>query len=347
MRRNRPLLLLTTAAALALPGTARATACVSSTHQSTCFDSDPLWVPAAPTRFVAIPSYRAPNVRAFSLGLAGGYQLRPVVLTTASPETGGREVRVVDQVGDATLVGAFSPAPGLELGLSLPFTVLRSGTGLTGVTSQRGAGLPDATLRDVRLGGGYELWSRRNTGADEAGLIVRLELSLPTGDSSSFAGERGPILAPAFGFGLRHGPVFASAQESVRLRQPVEIGGARLGTQLFSLLGIGADLLAHDRLSVALEAWLDPSLVSQAHADALGVTVASGALIPAEWMVSAQTRLGDFSVAAGGGSAIPLSETTRVAPSGAQASSQFAGITSPALRLTLLVRYEYDATPLR
>jgi hypothetical protein len=221
----------------------------------------------------------------------------------------------------------------------LQVAVHRTGTGLDGVTSQRGRSLRAAALRDVRLGAGYALVAGEDPGQPQT-VAPRLEVALPTGDATSFAGNGGVTVAPSIALGLRIGSFFAATQQGVRLRSASDLGGLRHGSEVVSLLGLGVDLLGGERLSLALEAWLRPSLVRQQRTTHEGTRV-EARLLPAEWMASVGTRLGELRLAVGAGSAVPLSRETRSRSDGSERSDSFAGLTAPRFRALLSARRDF------
>jgi OOP family OmpA-OmpF porin len=317
---------------------AAASPCEPETRQSTCFDADALFISAAPGHFVAIAPSAAPSVRTLYVGADATFLTRPVVLTTRSPDPSGREVPVVNTVTDVALAAAYVPAPRLELSLIVAFAAYRSGTGLSGVTSQSGPGL-GAAFRDVRLGAGYGIV---DTQVGDSGVrltvMPRLDLGLPTGDETSFAGEQRVLLAPRLSAGLAHGRFFTESEIGARLRAPVELGGARLGTELVTALGVGVSTLDGGLLDVGLEAWLRFTPVSQGRPGAtLGVV--DGTLAPSEWMLSLRTQLGAVSLRLGAGTAIPLSTETRRAVDGQESTEYVSGLTAPDFRAMFGVRY--------
>ncbi len=338
----RPAVSLLFACALATVAArdARAQGCSPSTAESTCFDADTLAVPFAPGDFFAISRARAMAPASWAVGVDLTALHRPVVLHAPSPDPHGRDIPVVGTLLDAAVAVAGSPARHLELGAALPFSLYRTGTGLSGVTSQTGPELSGPALRDVRVGAGYDIFRVRPGGgtAVTSGL-VRLELSVPTGKSGSFAGERSVVAEPTFDLDIEDGRFFAALEERVRLREPVTFGGDRLGTQWLSSLGVGYDALEHALLRVALEAHVAPYLSTRAHTLADGTRVDPGTLVPAEWMLSVRTRFDAFSLGLGGGTAIPLSSETRVAPGGTQTKETFAPVTTPEFRFALTLRY--------
>ena len=108
-------------------------------------------------------------------------------------------------------------------------------------------------MRDMRFGFAYALVphprvGRRAAAASTFGLVGRLEVSAPTGDSDQFAGERSGRLRPQpRGATGASGGFFAGAELGARIRPTTEVLGARVGTQLVTALGAGYDILREAR----------------------------------------------------------------------------------------------------
>lgn len=326
--------------AVARVNDARATDCTPPTRQSTCFDADALAPPFAPSDFFTMASARSLPASTWAFGLDATFLHHPVVLNAASPDPYGRDLPVVNDLFDATLTFAFSPARHLELGTALPFALHRTGGGLSGVTSQVGPELSGAAVRDLRAGAGYELFrAPLDRGRASVDALLRFDFSLPTGQDGSFAGERSVVAAPAIDVAFHQGQFSVSMEQRVRLREPVTFGGANLGTQWVSALGAGYDAVGGGRLTIALEAFVAPYLSSQDRTLPDGTRVDAGALVPSEWMLSARTHLASFSIGLGGGTAIPLSSESRTSPVGVETTSNYAAPTSPQYRFALSLRY--------
>jgi len=323
---------------------ALAASCAPPTGESSCFDADTLHAPLGPSDFIGLPRARAMAPRTWSLGLDLTALHHPVVLHAPSPDPAGRDIAVVGDAFDATIAVAGSPVRHLELGAALPLALYRSGTGLSGVTSQSGPDLPNAAVRDLRLGAGYDMFSAKLQGgrATVSG-IVRLDLSVPTGEASAFAGERSVVGEPSLGVEMQGGRVFAAVEERARLREPVEFGGQRLGTQWVSSLGVGWDAVVPERLRLAVEAYLAPYLAQQARTLNDGTHVDPGLVSPAEWMFSVRTRVKELHLGIGFGTAIPLSSDKRAAPSGTVSTENYAAVTSPTFRFAFTLRYAFPS----
>jgi hypothetical protein len=277
--------------------------------------------------------------RTYSLGLALVYLSQPVTLKALAPDPNGRKVLVVDEVVGASVAASYSPIRHLELGAVLPMNLHRTGTGLTGVTSQNGPTLSGASLRDIRIGAGHDLVLRPSP-VDRVRFtaMARFELALPTGNEESFAGNQTVVAAPSFSFGLRINPVFLTALHGARFRNGVEFGGARIATELVSSFGATVDVVPKQLFSVSAEFWLLPNFLSTKHTEADG-TVRTSWLVPAEWLATVWTRLSDVLLGVGGGTAIPVSTETRTESTGAESKEVFAGVTAPRFRLFLTARY--------
>lgn len=276
---------------------------------------------------------------AYSLGLALVYLSQPVTVKALAPDPNGRGVHVVDDVIGASLTASYSPIRHLELGAVVPMNLDRTGTGLTGVTSQNGPSLSGASLRDIRIGAGHDL-VLRPAPADRVRFtaMARLELALPTGNEDAFAGNRSLVVAPSFSFGVRINRVLLAAHEGVRFRNGVEFGGARIATELVSTLGASVDVVPQGRFSLSTEFWFLPNFLSTKRTEPDG-TVKTNWLVPAEWLATAWTRVSDVLLGIGGGGALPLSSETRTETTGAESKEVFAGVTTPRYRFFLSARY--------
>jgi hypothetical protein len=316
------------------PGTARATNCSGIT--STCINDDTLWPHAGPARFVAVGSTETVAADQLSFGLVTSYLSRPIVLHPLSPGGGAPLVifAVDDQV-NTTFAWSYGVSDRLELDLVLPLTLGQSGLGLSPVTG--GYGLHDTATRDMRFGSTYALVPRaRDVPSQQIAwsLAARFEVSAPTGDDDQFAGEHVGVLIPGLSSEVRYDRFFGGAEVGARIRPITDLQGARIGSQIVAALGVGANLLSRNLLSVAAEAWALPTLAEQETVDFLPqsnryvITPNGHYITPAEWQVSARSAPihgGDLSFQISGGGGIPLDSET--------------AITVPRFRFTLGVRW--------
>jgi hypothetical protein len=285
---------------------------------STCIDANAVWLPAGRPRFATIAPAQPTPDGAYAFGAALSYLSRPIVLVAPSPDPEGREIRVVDDRIDATLLWAYAPTARLELSLATPFVLHQTGAGAEGVTSQSAPPLTRTASADPRFGIGYAIANR-----DELALKAQAELSLPLGDRHLYAGEGSFVLAPSIAASLRIAPFFAGSQLGARIRRSVPLADASFGSQAVAALGVGVEILPREQLSFGVEAIALPSLVAQDRARG------DARLMPAEWLASLRSvPLTDpaLILQLAGGTGLPLS--------GGELD-----LTSPRVRLLAAVRY--------
>ena len=267
--------------------------CTPASHLSTCIDADTFWPHAGPATFAFIGGTDTTAPGQIGLGLVTTYLGRPVVLQIPSSDLAGNEIDAVHHLVDATFLWSYGLTGRAELTVALSTTAYRTGSGVSSLASQSPEALARTALRDSRVGAAYALLGRlpdRRT--DPFGLKARLELSLPTGDESSFAGDRSVVEIPSFAFDFRRGLFVAAAELGARLRQTSDLLGASVGPQLFAGLGAGVYVIRPEVLSVLLEAFALPTLSDQRREayDATGqrrVELSTGrALVPSEWAAS-------------------------------------------------------------
>lgn len=308
------------------PTVAWATDCASLL--SPCINDDVLWPHAGPARLEAVGSTETLAASQLGFAFVASYLSRPIVINDPAPGGAGSAQYAVDNQVNGTFLWSFGVSDRLELDLALPLTLGQGGTGLAPVTG--GDGLKDTAVRDLRFGFAYALVPAAR--GDGWGLAARLEVSAPTGDRSQFAGERSGVFVPGLAADCRLDRWFAGAELGARVRPTTELLGARIGTQIVAEAGVGYEVLRHEMLSAALEAWALPTLSEQADVLRQGGALVSqpngGHIVPAEWQLSARTvpvRGGDFAIQLGGGGGIPL---------GSESAT-----TTPRFRFTLAVRW--------
>lgn len=305
---------------------------------SSCVDTNPLWLPNGGSDFASVDTTAAQRPRTATAALSSQYAHKPILLTAPGPDPYGTEIEAVGHVLDVTLGATVGVLPRLELGIAAPLVLSQSGSGVSAGTSAQTDDISGVALRDPRAAVGFDLFDVRG---DELRLSSKASytLGVPLGDETAFAGERGLVNAPQIAVVARWQRFTFGTALGLRLRAPVQLADARVGSQLTTALGLAVDALEKRRLTLALEAWALPSLVSQGHITAGGTQV-DGSYVPAEWLVSARSTLVDeLSAQLGFGTAIPLSSSTRTTPGGQQTSDHFSGPPSAQFRVLLAVRY--------
>jgi hypothetical protein len=309
--------------------------CVPPSHLSTCIDADTLWPHPGPGYFGFIGSTDTTTAGHAGFGVVTTYAARPIVLMVPSAEPDGTEVAAVDNLWDATFLFSLGLTDRLEVGAALPMTLGRAGTGVSVLTSQMPSLLSRTTMRDIRLGAAFNLAPRlHDFPGNDFGAAARFELALPTGDETSFAGDRSLVGIPSFAADFRRSAFMAAGELGARLRQTSELAGSRVGSQIVIALGVGVQLRDADKLSLHLEAMALPTMIGQRELDLdvdTGKRLASGSrppLLPAEWQASirsAELMEGDLSASLGFGSSIAFTGDSAV--------------TAPSWRFIFSIRY--------
>lgn len=315
-----------------------ATGCASNATLSACFDANSLWLPAGKASFISMPDTHVTGVGQVSFGVASEWLHRPVVLHVNSPDTGGRDVHVVDSALDASFFLAFGVAKDLELNLAAPLRLYQTGAGAGALDSQSAPALERNAVLNPRMGLGYSL--------DDAlalngfGLRVALDASLPFANEQEFAGERSVVAMPSATAALSRGMLRMQASLGARLRRSLDFGGVHLGNQGFLALGVGLELLDPGQLFIGLEAFALPPL-SHSRATLSDSVATAETFMPAEWLASVHScfeKHGSWSLGVAAGTGIPLSSETRD-NSGGPSTSHFLGVTTPGFRSLLVLRF--------
>jgi hypothetical protein len=319
------------------PGEVWADACEPPSGVSPCIDANSLWLPAGDARFLSIAPALPAHPRSFSFGLALSFFDRPVRLRAPSPDPEGRDINVVRDSLDAALLASYGVTERFDLSLSLPMALYQRGAGVQGLTSQSAEPIAKTALRDPRLGAGLSVVEHRPLGF---AAKVRLELALPLGGEQNLAGGSSLVGAPGVALELARGRFRLGSEIGLRLREVTEFAGTNVGSEAYLSLGASLDVLDDSWLSVALESWMLPSLVSQKRDLPDGTRIRDAVLAPSEWLLSVRSMpLEGLALQLGGGTALPLSSERRIAPDGSSDTEHFAGVTAARWRLVLVARY--------
>ena len=160
--------------------------CTSPHHVASCIDADTFFPHAGPGPFFFTPAVAAPPGEQMSFGIVSTYLRRPIVLAVPGAAPEPSKLDAVGELVDTTFLFALGISDHAAIEVALPTTTYRTGAGVSALTSQHASALPATGLRDLRVGAAYELLP---PGDGRLGLASRLELSLPTGDEASFAGD--------------------------------------------------------------------------------------------------------------------------------------------------------------
>jgi hypothetical protein len=286
-------------------------------------------MPTGHSRFAFFPAPVAVPRGQAAVALGQSFVLRPLTLQATSPDPEGRELPVVDHELGFTLGVAIGIGHDFELSAVLPMTLLRGGTGLSGVTAQDATELDNTAVYDPSFGLAYTPWV--STRDAPLGLKARFDVSLPMGDEDVFAGYAGLGFLPAVDAELALGRFFIGAELGARLGEAVDFATSREGSWVSASLGFGFEILDRERLALLLEGtlrqrWSDPEVSP-------GTASTSGPA--AEWLASLRSADGPYSVLLGAGTGLPLASEERATGD----EKSVLAPTAPALRALLRLSY--------
>ena len=266
--------------------------------------------------------------RALAVSANGWYVFRPAELVVSSPDPNGRTVDVVSRATVIDFRIAVGLGRRLDLTAALPIFVDVRGAGSDALSTQKPSAISGAAFGDGRLGVRANLLSARSFR-----LMLRNEWSLPTGSENKYAGDGAATSTLALSAVWDYSGWVIAYETGYKASHAVRFGDLRLGSAMLNNLGFARDILPGHELTVGIESWVQPVLVSAPKSD---VPNTSGATpIPAEWLLNVQWRP-EFMPAwfwLGGGSALPLSHrNTAGAPF---ADSQFIAPSAARIRLGL------------
>ena len=284
---------------------------------SPCINDDTLWLHAGPAHFVAVGSTETVASGQLGFALVTSYLSRPIVLQMPSPGSGGSPQNVINDQVNGTFLWSYGATDRLELDVALPITFGQGGTGLAPITGGLASTTrPCATCASASLTPWFHtcgsqpdvpidsLLARTTPGATQWGLVARFEMSAPTGDHNQFAGERSGVYIPSLAarFPAR-AVVRAASRLGARVRPITELLGARVGTQIVTMLGVGYDILPRELLA-ATRRGLGASDARRARAP----DRATLSFPPSGRSPRGRTRCvaADLAIQLGGGSAIPF-----------------------------------------
>jgi OOP family OmpA-OmpF porin len=312
------------------PVTARA-AC--ETGISTCTDADTFWPHAGPAYFNIVGATATTSRGAVGFGWATTYLARPIVLLVPSSRPSGTEVTAIDHLWNATFLFSYGLTDRIEATLALPTTLYRTGTGISALAHQSSEPIARSAMRDIRVGTAFALLPALPPTARGFSAATRVEFALPTGDESSFNGDRTLLGLPSVAGEFRQAGLVLGAAFGARLRTISDLFGTRVGSQLVFSLGMGGEILQGNKLGVLLEAVALPTLAAQhelapASIDGRLVTGNRRPLMPTEWLASVRTgdlMNGEMSLSLGAGGSLGLTGES--------------GMTSPGFRAVFALRY--------
>jgi hypothetical protein len=321
-----------TVATIALEPVARANNC-NNPLVGACINSDTYWPNPGPSRFATVAGTQTVTRSEIAFGLIASFQSKPITLDIPSPGAGGTKTAVVRNQVTGNFLFAYGVTNQLEIDLAVPVTFIQSGTGMSAITG--GDNLNNTAVRDVRFGVAYALVPRARIAPQSAhgvaanaetggepdsignawSLTARFQMSAPTSDLASFAGERTAVFIPSLAADYRVQRWFFGAELGARIRPVTEFQGARVGTQLALGLGAGYDILERELLAVMAEARSYVNFAEQhdttPSASGISSTPNGKIIVPAEWFLGLRTAPvlgGSVAFFGGGGGPIPFGD---------------------------------------
>lgn len=320
---------------------ARAANCDGTTSLGGCFPTLGVSTLAEPGPLRTLSMGRALPFRSVAVSLNAWRVNSPAQLVAASPDPDGRTIDVVKRAHIIDLRAAAGVGRGLDVTLGLPMYVEMKGAGSDALATQKPEPLSGAALGDLQLGLRY---SPRHAQDDSVyRLMIRTELTLPTGNETKYAGATGVTALGAVTNAFRYQGWSLAADLGFRAAPSVRFGDVRLGSALLFGFGLARDILDDQVLSVGVELWASRMLANSPTTD---VPVgAETTVVPAEWMLNAQYHPLTLPgwVWLGGGMGIPLSSRSG-ATNSSYADSSFVAPSASRWRLGLGVGVYFAGT---
>jgi len=317
------------------PLQAAANECQANSQLSACIAADNLWPYPGGGRWQALATPHTARAGTISVGVAFSYLSRPIGLQVTSADPEGTTVYAVQDVFDATFLTAFGVTDQLQLTLSVPTVLYQNGAGLTDVLGSDDH-LPRSAVGDMRFGFGLSLLEKKRT-ADGVALAGRFEVAAPTGDESAFVTSGSSVFIPGLSLTQQVGRFHWSADVAARIRATRQLAGARIGSQIFSGLGVSCDILADQWLSAGAEAFFLFTLAQQQSLERdptsfeLVAEPAERVHVPAEWLLSVRSA-----------GLLDGRLVTSIAAGGSIPTAAEAPVTTPGFRFVTAVHYAFE-----
>jgi large repetitive protein len=212
------------------------------------FPAERLRIGADRSAILDVETGAMPAAGSWDLGLWLGMADDPLTVYMDAGTGAQRVGSLVQRRVGGELAGAYAPLAWLHLGVAAPLIVSQSrDSSLSGVMGSL-ASLQSYGLGDLRVSPKLRLYQ----GAIDVAFLP--ELTLPTGGSSGYRGERSVSFAPTIAISRQLGAVTIGANLGWRIREQTAVGNLVVDDELFARVGVGV------RVTDALE--LDGSLSS-------------------------------------------------------------------------------------
>jgi hypothetical protein len=295
--------------------------------------------PAEPTAFQSFAEGRVLGFAEKAFALNYQFTHRPLEIVAPSPDPAGRIVPILQASHRVELRAAAGLGRGIDATAALPIAISQSGAGSEAVSSQRPQAVEHAGVSDLRL----SLRTALPRLVRDLDSSLRLEITLPTGSSRAYLGDRylSDTLAANIGYSL--GDFRFVGDFGFRNRKPQRFADVIVGTQLLVGVGVAYRAVREELLTIAVEMRAEPFLLPSPTPDkntypypASNVSLA----MPAEWLVNISTRPGKHPLwfSTGAGTAVALS---RRSAEDSHVDRSFVAPTSPRIRVALSAMYRF------
>ncbi len=230
---------------------------VASTARADGFDADLYQATTSSSGYLTQESADVLPVDQFDAGASFDFARDPLVARDAvTGETVANGRVIANRVG-MQLVAGFGLARWVEVGLAVPVILAQNGDASPIMTS--GRALATTTLGDIRLFGKARVWSRGNLA-----LAGALDLTIPTGNTDSFAGGSAPTVRPRAILGWQGPRVGFAADLGYRVQGRNEVANIIVDDEITVGIG-GAVALRPAKLWLLGEAFLAAGVMGQGH----------------------------------------------------------------------------------
>ena len=333
--RSKVFLLLVGALSGSLTASSAHASCQRSGAGLECFNVTPSFGPAEPSAFRGFGEGKVLPTSKLALGLHYQFAYQPLEIVAPAGDPNGRPINVVDRSHQLELRSLAGLGLGIDVLFAVPVGFARAGTGSEALSTQTPTPIQAEGIGDLRLG----IRSRLPKLSDSFDWTLRFETTLPTGNERSYLGEGNATGTIASNLAWSLGRLLIAADLGLTATKSHQFADVRLGTRFSSGLGVACRILAKDRLTLGVEAWVasvlidSPTIVSQ---DEFKTRYHTTSVMPGEWHLNVSSRpLPEpiwFSL--GAGTAFALSARDSAGIEASRVDERFIAPGTPRFRLT-------------
>jgi hypothetical protein len=233
-----------------------------------------------PHNFLTTRSVRSDGKMSYSAGLMANWAWEPLVVRSCESETNcsspnainPTDVKVVENIVSADLLGSLTIVPELQLGLRLPVTYVK-GQGLTEAGRADPKELSAVGLGDTEVEGKYRFYGGRDTPlAAGAALFLTAPLGTATA-KGKYIGDTLPTVGARAIVDGEFGPISAGANLIGVFRDKGRVGSTEVGSEL--RYGVAGAYRVSPLIQVVLDTFGSTAFTSRSGTNAWEVDLAS------------------------------------------------------------------------